>query len=60
MPLDEMYSMVSEGSRIRIAEEGETYPNVETWFVSNDVEHEALSNPLTVAFNEGPDRDQSA
>ena len=22
MPLDEMYSMVSEGSRIRIAEEG--------------------------------------
>jgi len=30
MPLDEMYSMVSEGSRIRIAEEGEMYPNVET------------------------------
>ena len=53
MPLDEMCSMVSEGSRIRIAEKGEMYPNVETWFVSNDVEREALSNPLTVTFDEG-------
>lgn len=52
MPLDEMYSMLSEGSRIRIAEEGEMYPNFETWFVSNDVEREALSNPLTVTFDE--------
>jgi len=53
MPLDEMYSMLSEGSRIRIAEDGEMYPNFETWFVSNDVEREALSNPLTVMFDEG-------
>lgn len=53
MPLAEMYSMVSEGSRIRIAEDGEMYPNFETWFVSNSVEREALSNPLTVTFNEG-------
>ena len=53
MPLDEMYSMLSEGSRIRIAVEGEMYPNFETWFVSNDVEREALSNPLTVEFDEG-------
>jgi hypothetical protein len=53
MPLNEMYSMLSEGSRIRIAEDGEMYPNFETWFVSNDVEREALSNPLTVAFDEG-------
>ena len=53
MPLDEMYSMLSEGSRIRIAEEGVMYPNFETWFVSNDVEREALSNPLTVTFDEG-------
>ncbi|WP_233204072.1 hypothetical protein [Halegenticoccus soli] len=28
------------------------YPNFETWFVSNDVEREALSNPLTVDFDE--------
>jgi hypothetical protein len=53
MPLDEMYSMLSEGSRIRIAEDGAMYPNFETWFVSNDVEREALSNPLTVMFDEG-------
>ncbi|UPV77086.1 hypothetical protein M0R89_21970 (plasmid) [Halorussus limi] len=53
MPLNEMYSMLSEGSRIRIAEDGEMYPNFETWFVSNDVEREALSNPLTVMFDEG-------
>lgn len=53
MPLDEMYSMLSEGSRIRIAEDGEMYPNFETWFVSNDVEREALSNPLTVTFDQG-------
>mgnify|MGYP006289251943 FL=1 len=53
MPLNEMYSMLSEGSRIRIAEDGEMYPNFETWFVSNDVEREALSNPLTVAFDKG-------
>ncbi|MUW13462.1 hypothetical protein GJ633_01470 [Halorubrum sp. CBA1125] len=53
MPLDEMFSMLSEGSRIRIAEDGEMYPNFETWFVSNDVEREALSNPLTVTFDEG-------
>lgn len=52
MPLDEMYSMLSEGSRIRIAEEGKLYPNFETWFVSNDVERAALSNPLTVAFDD--------
>jgi len=53
MPLAEMYSMLSEGSRIRIAEEGEMYPNFETWFVSNDVEREALSNPLAVTFDAG-------
>ncbi len=53
MPLAEMYSMLSEGSRIRIAEDGKMYPNFETWFVSNDVEREAFSNPLTVIFEEG-------
>lgn len=53
MPLDEMYSMLSDGGRIRIAEDGKMFPNFETWFVSNDVEREALSNPLTVNLNEG-------
>ncbi|WP_138007464.1 hypothetical protein [Halalkalirubrum salinum] len=53
MPLDEMYSMLSDGSRIRVAEDGQMFPNFELWFVSNDVEREALSNPLTVVFDEG-------
>ncbi len=53
MPLDEMYSMLSDGSRIRVAEDGQMFPNFELWFVSNDAEREALSNPLTVVFDEG-------
>ncbi|MFC4407887.1 hypothetical protein [Haloarchaeobius iranensis] len=52
MPLDEMHSMLNEGSRIRIAEDGAMYPNFETWFVSNDVEREAISNALTVELGE--------
>lgn len=52
MPLDEMHSMLDEGSRIRIAEDGEMYPNFETWFVSNEVEREAISNALTVELGE--------
>ena len=53
MPLAEMYSMLNDGDRIRIAKEDEMYPNFETWFVSTDVEREALSNPLAVKFDEG-------
>ncbi|USZ73518.1 hypothetical protein [Natronosalvus halobius] len=49
MPLDEMYSMLSEGNRIWIAEEGEMYPNFEIWFVSTDVKREAL----TITSDEG-------
>ncbi|WP_254810544.1 hypothetical protein [Natronosalvus amylolyticus] len=52
MPLDEMYSMLSEGDRIRIAEKGEMFPNFETWFVSNDVEREALEAALRVELND--------
>jgi len=52
MPLDEMYSMLTEGDRIRIAEEGEMYPNFEVWFVSNEVEREAISNAITVEFDD--------
>lgn len=53
MPLEEMYPLLSDGGRIRIAEDGELFPNFKTWFVSNGVEHEALANPLTVMFDEG-------
>lgn len=56
MPLDEMYSMLNEGDRIRIAEDGEMHPNFEVWFVSNDVEREAISHPLTVEFDDQSSR----
>lgn len=52
MPLHATYSMLSRGDRIRIAEDGEMYPNFEVWFVSNDVEREAISNALTVEFDD--------
>lgn len=52
MPLSEMYALLADGDRIRIAEEGELYPNFETWFASNEIEREAISQPLIVAFNE--------
>lgn len=51
MPLDEMYSLSDEGHRIRIAEEGEMYPNFEVWFESNTVEREALSTALTAELD---------
>jgi hypothetical protein len=51
MPLDELYSMLSDSDRIRIAKEGEMYPNFEVWFVSNEVEREALSNALTAKLD---------
>ncbi|WP_276248554.1 hypothetical protein [Haladaptatus sp. YSMS36] len=51
MPLDEMHSMLSDGERIRIAEQGELYPNFETWFASNDVERESLDAALTVKLD---------
>lgn len=52
MPLEDMYGMLSGGDRFRVAEDGEMYPNFETWFASNEVEREALSNALTVDFGD--------
>lgn len=52
MPLEEMYPMLSEGERIRVAEAGEMIPNFELWFASNDVEREALANAITAAVGD--------
>ncbi|UHH26607.1 nucleotidyltransferase [Halobacterium noricense] len=46
MPLDEMYTMLSSGDRIRVAEEGEMIPNFEMWFAKNEVEREALDKAI--------------
>ncbi|WP_188979959.1 nucleotidyltransferase [Halocalculus aciditolerans] len=47
MPLDKMYEMMSNGDRIRVAEEGELIPNFELWFAKNEVEREALNKAIT-------------
>ena len=53
MPLEDMYSMLRDGDRIRIAEADEFYPNFEVWFASNEIERGALANSLTVTFDDG-------
>jgi hypothetical protein len=47
MPLDEMAEMLGRGDRLRVAEDGEMYPNFEVWLASNDLEREALSTAIT-------------
>jgi hypothetical protein len=47
MPLDEMAEMLGGGDRLRVAEDGEMYPNFEVWLASNDLEREALSTAIT-------------
>lgn len=46
MPLDSMYDMLSEGDRIRIAEEGEMIPNFEVWFADSTLERNVLDARL--------------
>lgn len=46
MPLEKLSEMLTDGDRVRIAEEEELYPNFELWLASNDVEREALSTAI--------------
>ncbi|MFB6198681.1 MAG: hypothetical protein ABEI52_10500, partial [Halobacteriaceae archaeon] len=52
MPRNEMYSMLSGGDRIRVAEEGVMIPNFEVWFAKNDVEREALQEAITARLDD--------
>lgn len=52
MPLDEMYSLLRQGDRIRVAEDGELVPNFEVWFAKNDIEREALTNAITATLGD--------
>jgi len=52
MPRSEMYSMLSAGDRIRIAEEDHLYPNFKLWFAETDVEREVFSTALTVQLDD--------
>jgi hypothetical protein len=52
MPLDKMAEMLGGGDRLRVAEDGEMYPNFEVWLASNDLEREALSTAITAAIGD--------
>ena len=52
MPLDELFDTLADDIRQRIAEDGTMIPNVEVWFVKNDYERAALTNPLTARVGE--------
>lgn len=47
MPLDDLSEMLGGGDRLRIAEDGEMFPNFVIWLASNDLEREALSAAIT-------------
>ncbi|MFB6353430.1 MAG: hypothetical protein ABEJ92_05035 [Halobacteriales archaeon] len=48
MPLDEMFSMLNGGDRLRIARQDQLFPNFEVWFAANDIERTALDEAITV------------
>ena len=52
MPLDDLAEMLSDGDRLRVAEDGEMYPNFEVWLASNNLEREALSTAITAEVDE--------
>ena len=52
MPLDEMAGMLGGGDRLRVAEDGEIYPNFEVWLASNKLEREALSTAITAEIGD--------
>ena len=52
MPLDELFATLSDDVRQRVAEDGTMIPNVELWFVKNDYERVALTDPLVAEVGE--------
>ncbi|WP_423746143.1 hypothetical protein V5735_17970 (plasmid) [Haladaptatus sp. SPP-AMP-3] len=52
MPLDSMYEMLSDGDRIRVAEEGTMIPNFEVWFAGSSLERTVLRTPLVADFGQ--------
>lgn len=52
MPFEEFPAMLRDGERVRIAEEGQLYPNFEVWFASTDIERTALEHALTAELDD--------
>lgn len=52
MPLDSIHEMLSEGSIIRVAEDGHRVPNVELKFASDKYDRASLENIITIRLND--------
>ena len=50
-PPESLAEVLSNGDRLRIAEEGEMYPNFEVWLVSNKLEAEVLSTAIVAELD---------
>ena len=46
MSLDDLYEMLSDGMRMRVAERDRMTPNFELWFPKNEYDRRALDDPL--------------
>lgn len=47
MPLEDMYTMLSEGDNIWVAPEEQVIPHIEAKFVRDETDHASLSNSIT-------------
>lgn len=52
MPLDDTYEMLSSGSNVRVAREGEVIPNVEVKFVDDEFDRASLENAISAQIAE--------
>ncbi len=52
MPLDELSSMLADGSNIRVAREGEMIPNVELKYATDQFDRESLDNAITACVGD--------
>jgi len=52
MPLDELSSMLSEGTNIRVARDGEVIPNVELKYPSDQFDRASLDNAITARIGD--------
>jgi len=52
MPLDQLSTMLSEGSNIRVARDGEVIPNVELKYACDEFDRASLDNAITAQISE--------
>lgn len=52
MPLDSIHEMLSDGSIIRVAEDGHRVPNVELKFATDEYDRASLENTISIRLND--------